>query len=130
MDTSPAAYGKWLRARAAAAGFDPRVRGTLSALAEAAGTDPGQTSRALTGKTIPSIETQRALSRPLRLSLTEMLVRSGMLTPEDLPGGTVVIQDADLPAVGADLGVPADKLDLFQRLVRSVAQELTAASEP
>jgi transcriptional regulator with XRE-family HTH domain len=131
MDTSPAEYGKWLSARAADAGFDPKVRGSLSALADAAGTDPGQTSRALTGKTIPSIETQRALAAPLGLSLTEMLVRSGMLKPDDLPVGTIVINEttADLSAIADELGVPAAQRTLFQRLVESVAEQLATSGD-
>jgi transcriptional regulator with XRE-family HTH domain len=131
LDTTPAGFGKWLRARAAEAGFDPDVRGSLSALATAAGTDLGQTSRALQGKIIPSVETLRAFAGPLGTEMTEMLIRSGRLEPDDLPRGTVVISEtADVAAIAEQYGVPAEQRDLFGRLVEAVAQQLATTPNP
>lgn len=130
-------FALWLRSLAAKAGYDPDSRGGIAALARAAGTDRGQTSRALRGETRPGIDNLRAWTKTLNeagvnVTLRDMLINSGTLLAEDLPqpGETPPppISQMDLYEVARQFGVPEDKLHLFVRSVESVAEAF--ASEP
>lgn len=132
-----AEFADWLRERAAKAGYDPDSRGGIAALAKAAGTDRGQTGRALRGEVRPSIESQRAWTDALRkkgvdVSLREMLIRSGTLRADDLPqegeAAPPPAAQLDLFAVANAFGVPEGRAPLFVAAVEAVAK--TFADEP
>jgi transcriptional regulator with XRE-family HTH domain len=86
-------FTAWLHRQAAAAGYDPDVRGTVSKLAEAAGLDIGSTSRALRGRVAPNPETLRSLAKPLKVTVIEMYLRAGLLRTEDI--AEVISPDPD-----------------------------------
>lgn len=132
MAGSTSDFTGWLRGVVIAAGFDLNKRGGVRAFADAAGTDPGQTSRALAGKTRPSIDYLSAWTAALRaknsqVTMREMLVRSGWVAADDLPDLPPVAtsrstHEIDLDAVAEALGVPSDRRDLFVASVKSVAK--------
>jgi hypothetical protein len=130
-------FTEWLRATITAAGFDLDKRGGAQAFAVAAGTDTGQTSRALTGKIKkPSIEYLSAWTAALRakaspVTMREMLVRSGWVSADELPAEDTIpptVTEIDLDAVAEALGVPDDRRDLFVASVKSVAKTFADAS--
>lgn len=119
----PHEFAPWLRNLAKRAGYDPDTRGGTAALADAAGIDRGQLSRALNGKARPSIDYLRALARVLPTTLRELLIRSGWAQEDELPTeGTPPPGPIDLHAVAREFGVPPEKIELFVRLVEGAAQ--------
>jgi hypothetical protein len=131
-------FATWLRDLAAQAGYDPDTRGGIAALARAAGTDRGQTSRALRGEARPKVDYLRAYTQAfnragVNVTLREMLIRSGTLLEDDLPrpGETPPppVSQLDLYRIAREqFGIPEDKLHLFVRSVESVANAF--ADEP
>jgi hypothetical protein len=131
-------FTEWLRATVIAAGFDLDERGGVRAFAEAAGTDPGQTSRALSGKTKkPSIDYLSAWTAALRakkypVTMREMLVRSGWVKDEELPASDVStpsVEDVDLAALARRYGVPEGRTELFAASVEAVAKTFADTGE-
>jgi hypothetical protein len=130
-------FTQWLRTIVTKAGFDLGAGGGR-AFAAAAGTDPGQTSRALAGKTKrPSVEYLSAWTRALnargsQVTMRDMLVRSGWVAPDQLPAGDVAapsVDELDLEAVARKLGVPADRRKLFVTSVEAVAKTFADEAE-
>lgn len=138
MSSATSNFTEWLRATVTAAGFNLDERGGVRAFAEAAGTDPGQTSRALAGKTSrPSIEYLSTWTRTLRMrgsqvTMREMLIRAGWVTAEELPDEDTTLpstKDVDLNAVAEALGVPDNRRALFIASVQSVAKTFAEAPQ-
>ncbi|MFC8447639.1 hypothetical protein [Kitasatospora sp. NPDC057223] len=124
MDAERSAFVTWLRATAAATGYDPEVRGGIARLAKAAGIDAAPVSRAMSGEMIPKIDTQRALAIAMGIKPVEMYIRSGTIAPEDLPGDGEQLTrppEQDLAAIGRNFGIPEDRLPLFIASVEAVA---------
>lgn len=132
MEIAPNDFVDWLRERAAASGFDPDSRGGIAALARAAGVDASPVSRALGGKMVPKIDTQRALARALGVEPREMYVRSGTIAAEDLldglPQEPESVNEVDLEAVAARLGVPPERQDVFIQAALAMAEGLRQES--
>ena len=133
MPGTTSGFTEWLHATIAAAGFDG-----VRQLARAAGTDPGQTSRSLSGETQrPSIDYLRAWTKALRdrgsqVTVREMLIRAGWVTADELPAPDAPLpntQDLDLNAVADALGVPDDRRALFIASVQSVAKTFAETVE-
>jgi transcriptional regulator with XRE-family HTH domain len=126
-------FTEWLRTTITAAGFEGR--GGIRQFAITAGTDPGQTSRALTGKTKPSIDYLRAWAKALRargsqVTLREMLIRAGWVTADELPGPDAAVPTGiDLQEVAESLGVPEERRALFVASVESVAKTFAQTVE-
>lgn len=79
-------FKDWLTAEVIRAGYDlssPRAGGR-SALAKDAGVSLSQIVRTLDGTTVPDIKTQRGIARALGIPLQGILLKSGLLTREDL----------------------------------------------
>lgn len=127
MSTDLTDFATWLRATAAAAGFDPDVRGGLTSLAKAAGVDPSPVSRAMSGDMIPQISTQRALAIAMGIEPLEMYVRSGTINAEDIPDAnrppTTRPSPTDLRTIADKWGVPPEKRDMLFGVVEAVAKE-------
>lgn len=131
METDRTAFMLWLRASAAAAGYDPGVRGRIAALAKAAGVDAAPVSRALSGEMVPKIDTQRALAKALKVEPLEMYVRSGTIKAEDVPDGHLLLSEpatgTTVEAIAEKWGVPAGRrdllLDIFEAVAETVAKE-------
>jgi transcriptional regulator with XRE-family HTH domain len=138
MSDTDTEFAKWLRQKAAEAGFPIDVRGSISRLAQVAGTDVGQTSRALHGKAVPAPDTLRLLARALNVHVIEMYIQAGVLrgedvnlairpaTPDDFgkyqaPGPD--LREA-LKARGRAIGVPPEVLHLYVRVVERTAQAI------
>jgi len=122
-------FADWFRELAARAGYDPNSRGGGAALARDAGTDRGQTSRALRGEVRPQIANLRAWTKlfnaaGVRVTLREMLVRSGTVEADDLPapGEEPPAPPLDLQEVARSFGIPADRIPLFVSSVEAVAK--------
>ncbi|MFE2407012.1 helix-turn-helix domain-containing protein [Kitasatospora sp. NPDC059408] len=134
MDDRDVPFHDWLRALAIQAGYDLNGRGGLTDFSRAAGTDRGQTSRAIRGEVRPSIDNQRAWARVLGVPLTEMLVRSGTLNSDDLPesGSTPPprVREIDLFAVAAKFGIPPERAHLFVKSVEAVANTFADDDKP
>jgi transcriptional regulator with XRE-family HTH domain len=145
MSDTDTPFARWLRQKAAEAGYPKEVRGSVSRLAKAAGIDVGQTSRALEGKAVPNPDSLRQLARAVHVSVIEMFIEAGVIRPEDINEAFTPDGDADQSmysapsfdrastedsrkARGRRLGVPEKGLDLYVRLVerieRGVADEL------
>lgn len=92
------AFADWLKARAAAAGYDLDKRGTISRLAEESGVDPAQMSRFLRGQAIPAIEGQRGIAKALDIFLPEVMINAGVAVPgdfdDDEPRRPLTLQEA------------------------------------
>lgn len=131
-------FSRWLRTLAAQAGYDPDTRGGVAALARDAGTDRGQTSRAMRGELKPSIAYLRAWtnlfqSKGLQVTLRDMLIKSGTVEPDDLPapGDTPpVAASIDLYAVARTFGIPDSRAHLFVSTVAALAQTFADDARP
>ncbi|MFJ9771132.1 transcriptional regulator [Kitasatospora sp. NPDC101157] len=134
-----ASFPAWLAELALAAGYDTTPhRGGRSALATDMGVDPSVIGKALSG-TAPAIETQRRLvevlkSRGVRVTLRDMLIRSGTLLEEDLPQPDEQppppATDIDLYAVAAKYGIPPERAHLFVKSVEAVANTFADDKKP
>ncbi|MGE7437522.1 helix-turn-helix domain-containing protein [Kitasatospora sp. NPDC001175] len=130
-------FATWLADLALAAGYDTTPhRGGRRALAMDMGVDPSVVGKMLGGFT-PAIETQRRLvevlnSKNVKVTVREMLIRSGTLREEDLPlpdeQAPPPIAEIDLYAVARRYGIPDERAELFVASARALAK--TFADEP
>lgn len=133
VTSTPHEFAPWLRDLAKRAGYDPDTRGGPAALAQAAGIDRGQLSRALNGKARPSIDYLRALAAVLPTTLRELLIRSGWATADELPevgASAPSIRDVDLHSLARQFGIPPEKIELFVRVVESTAEQFAGDEKP
>lgn len=144
MSDTDTEFARWLRQKAADAGFPIDVRGSISRLAKAAGTDVGQTSRALHGKAVPAPDTLRLLSHALQVPIIEMYVQAGIIRAEDIglalrPADTEDLSKYPAPspdlsealkARGREIGVPPEALHLYVRLVERTARAIADELKP
>ncbi|MGQ4514256.1 helix-turn-helix domain-containing protein [Streptomyces sp. DW26H14] len=125
-------FAAYIREAAKAQGFDvdtPRSGGK-KALAEAMGMSPTAVGRMLSGQVVPDPENLERLARVLHLELTELLVRSGIvsdrssLTPrhDQVTGGSVSVLT---PAVAAErLGIKnPDRVLVFIAMVETLLEQ-------
>lgn len=145
-------FADWLTTEAIRAGYDlssPRSGGR-SALAKDAGVALSQIVRALDGTSVPDIKTQRGIARALGFPLQAILLRSGLLTREDLgdpevrgyvsratvnsfspraweelaPGDRWVLEFADR------WRIPPEDIRPFARAVKALVREFAEDTEP
>ncbi|MCF6525489.1 helix-turn-helix transcriptional regulator [Streptomyces sp. JJ36] len=91
-------FAAWIEGVIRDRGYDidsPRGGGK-SQLADAAGVHRAAVTRLLQRQSMPDLETMRRLARVLRVPIRDMLIRSGQLSPEELP----VPEGAATPASG------------------------------
>lgn len=111
-------FAGWVEGLMRDRGYDidsPRGGGR-SRLAEDAGVHRAAVTRLLQRQSMPDLETMRALARVLGVSLRDMLIQSGKVTPEDLPLPGAPRAAAAAPAEPAPGGVrvtPAEAADLL-----------------
>lgn len=82
----PADFGRWLTQRLEALGYDlsgPRSGGR-TAFADDSGLSPSTVTRFLRGEMPTDIRILRTLAEGIRVPYTEVLVRAGVLTPDEL----------------------------------------------
>jgi transcriptional regulator with XRE-family HTH domain len=123
------AFAAWVADLMRDRGYDidgPRGGGK-SRIADEAGVHRAAVTRLLQRQSMPDLETTRRLARVLGVPVRDMLIRSGRLTSEEL---TDPREHLASPAPGAEfgrrptleevadlLGVPADRRDMFIRVV-------------
>ncbi|MEV7285460.1 helix-turn-helix transcriptional regulator [Streptomyces sp. NPDC093252] len=128
------AFAGWVEDLMRHRGYDidsPRGGGR-SRIADEAGVHRAAVTRLLQRQSMPDLETTRRLARALGVPVRDMLIRSGRLTAEELAdprertagagagAGTGVRTDGrpSLEEVADLLGVPADRREMFARVVQ------------
>ncbi|MGW3289284.1 helix-turn-helix domain-containing protein [Streptomyces sp. NPDC001002] len=123
------AFATWVEGLMRDRGYDidsPRGGGK-SRIADEAGVHRAAVTRLLQRQSMPDLETTRRLARVLGVPVRDLLIRSGRLTAEELADPH---ERPLFPATGAEpgrrptpeevaelLGVPADRRDMFVRVV-------------
>ncbi|MEU0597685.1 helix-turn-helix transcriptional regulator [Streptomyces sp. NPDC006393] len=123
------AFAAWVEDLMRERGYDidsPRGGGK-SRIADEAGVHRAAVTRLLQRQSMPDLETTRRLARVLGVPVREMLIRSGRLTAEELadphdylasPAPSAEFgRRPTLEEVADLLGVPADRRDMFVRVV-------------
>ncbi|WP_435611581.1 helix-turn-helix domain-containing protein [Streptomyces sp. bgisy159] len=123
------AFAAWVEDLMRDRGYDidsPRGGGK-SRIADEAGVHRAAVTRLLQRQSMPDLETTRRLARVLGVPVRDMLIRSGRLTAEELadphahlagPGpGAESVRRPTLEEVADLLGVPADRREMFVRVV-------------
>ncbi|CAM5699325.1 helix-turn-helix domain-containing protein [Streptomyces aurantiogriseus] len=123
------AFAAWVEALMRERGYDidsPRGGGK-SRIADEAGVHRAAVTRLLQRQSMPDLETTRRLARVLGVPVRDMLIRSGRLTAEELAdphaylettaAGTELGRRPTLEEVADLLGVPADRREMFVRVV-------------
>ncbi|MFD7121939.1 helix-turn-helix domain-containing protein [Streptomyces sp. NPDC059922] len=114
--TGPAGFGDWLTQRLADLGYNlsGQRSGGRSAFAEASGLSPSTVTRLLRGEMPTDTRILRTLAEAIRVPYPEVLVRAGVLTPDELAAvqRPVTTGDRLTPEQAADdLGIydPAER---------------------
>ncbi|MFG2128285.1 helix-turn-helix domain-containing protein [Streptomyces sp. NPDC048751] len=124
------AFAAWVEDLMRERGYDidsPRGGGK-SRIADEAGVHRAAVTRLLQRQSMPDLETTRRLARVLGVPVRDMLIRSGRLTAEELadpqaylstphPPGADVVRRPTLEEVADLLGVPADRREMFVKVV-------------
>ncbi|GLX52905.1 helix-turn-helix domain-containing protein [Streptomyces sp. NPDC014983] len=123
------AFAAWVEDLMRERGYDidsPRGGGK-SRIADEAGVHRAAVTRLLQRQSMPDLETTRRLARVLGVPVREMLIRSGRLTAEELADphdrpaspapGTEFDRRPTLEEVAELLGIPADRREMFVRVV-------------
>lgn len=135
-ETGPAAqvsraqrFAEYIRPAVVAAGYDidsPRGGGKKE-LAEAVGMSPSSVGRMLSGQTLPEPGTLERLAGVLSVDLTELLVRSGLVsdrssvTKSAPPGPPQKITPLEAARL---LGIRSpDKIQMFEAVVRTLLEQ-------
>ncbi|UIX31501.1 helix-turn-helix domain-containing protein [Streptomyces sp. GQFP] len=131
------AFAAWVEALMRERGYDidsPRGGGK-SRIADAAGIHRAAVTRLLQRQSMPDLETTRRLARVLGVPVRDLLIRSGRLTAEELadprdhlasPAPSAEFgRRPTLEEVADLLGVPADRRDMFVRVVEQFLPDET-----
>ncbi|MBT2409548.1 helix-turn-helix transcriptional regulator [Streptomyces sp. ISL-12] len=123
------AFAAWIEGLMRDRGYDidsPRGGGK-SRVADEAGVHRTAVTRLFQRQSMPDLETARRLARVLGVPVRDMLIRSGRLTADELvetrsspafgPDATVAAPRPTLEEVADLLGVPADRREMFVRVV-------------
>ncbi|WP_320784710.1 helix-turn-helix transcriptional regulator [Streptomyces sp. CRN 30] len=134
-------FAAWVEDLMRDRGYDidsPRGGGR-SRVADEAGVHRAAVTRLLQRQSMPDLETTRRLARVLGVPVRDMLIRSGRLTAEELadphgrpvPGAVTLYLDTasrpTLEEVAELLGVPADRREMFVRVVEQFLPPAEAA---
>ncbi|MFI6286887.1 helix-turn-helix domain-containing protein [Streptomyces sp. NPDC051018] len=116
-------FAGWVEGLMRERGYDidsPRGGGK-SRIADEAGVHRAAVTRLLQRQGMPDLETMRRIAPLLGVSVRDMLIRSGRVTPEELPLAADLLPPEDWQPSLEDfarwLGVPDDRLDVFVRVV-------------
>ncbi|MFJ6084206.1 helix-turn-helix domain-containing protein [Streptomyces sp. NPDC092369] len=129
------AFATWVEDLMRERGYDidsPRGGGK-SRIADEAGVHRAAVTRLLQRQSMPDLETTRRLARVLGVPVRDLLIRSGRLTAEELADPH---ERSPFPAAGTEpgrrptpeevaelLGVPADRREMFVRVVEQFLPE-------
>ncbi|MFE0649145.1 helix-turn-helix domain-containing protein [Streptomyces sp. NPDC059534] len=126
-------FAGWVEGLMRARGYDidsPRGGGK-SRIADEAGVHRAAVTRLLQRQSMPDLETMRRIAPLLGVSVRDMLIRSGRVSPEELPLAADLLPPSDWQPTMEDfarwLGVPDERLGVF---VKVVNQFLEPDAEP
>ncbi|MFF6773949.1 helix-turn-helix domain-containing protein [Streptomyces sp. NPDC012637] len=116
-------FAGWVEGLMRARGYDidsPRGGGK-SRIADEAGVHRAAVTRLLQRQSMPDLETMRRIAPLLGVSVRDMLIRSGRVTPEELPVAADLLPPGDWQPTMEDfarwLGVPDERMDVFVKVV-------------
>ncbi|MFD5323898.1 helix-turn-helix domain-containing protein [Streptomyces sp. NPDC127092] len=116
-------FAGWVEGLMRARGYDidsPRGGGK-SRIADEAGVHRAAVTRLLQRQSMPDLETMRRIAPLLGVSVRDMLIRSGRVTPEELPVAADLLPPSDWQPTMEDfarwLGVPDERMDVFVKVV-------------
>ncbi|MFF5975774.1 helix-turn-helix domain-containing protein [Streptomyces sp. NPDC012769] len=116
-------FAGWVEGLMRARGYDidsPRGGGK-SRIADEAGVHRAAVTRLLQRQSMPDLETMRRIAPLLGVSVRDMLIRSGRVTPEELPLAADLLPPGDWQPTMEDfarwLGVPDERMDVFVKVV-------------
>ncbi|MFI1826336.1 helix-turn-helix domain-containing protein [Streptomyces sp. NPDC020412] len=116
-------FAGWVEGLMRERGYDidsPRGGGK-SRIADEAGVHRAAVTRLLQRQSMPDLETMRRIAPLLGVSVRDMLIRSGRVTPEELPLGADLAPPAEPRPTLEDfarwLGVPDDRMGVFVKVV-------------
>lgn len=117
------AFAGWVEGLMRARGYDidsPRGGGK-SRIADEAGVHRAAVTRLLQRQSMPDLETMRRIAPLLGVSVRDMLIRSGRVTPEELPLAEDLLPPGDwqptMEDFGRWLGVPDERMGVFVKVV-------------
>ncbi|MEU6881411.1 helix-turn-helix transcriptional regulator [Streptomyces sp. NPDC046712] len=116
-------FAGWVESLMRERGYDidsPRGGGK-SRIADEAGVHRAAVTRLLQRQSMPDLETMRRIAPLLGVSVRDMLIRSGRVTPEELPLAADLLPPNDWQPTMEDfarwLGVPDERLGVFIKVV-------------
>ncbi|MFC7792381.1 helix-turn-helix domain-containing protein [Streptomyces cinereoruber] len=117
------AFAGWVEGLMRQRGYDidsPRGGGK-SRIADEAGVHRAAVTRLLQRQSMPDLETMRRIAPLLGVSVRDMLIRSGRVTPEELPMASDLLPAGDWQPSLEDfarwLGVPDERMGVFVKVV-------------
>ncbi|MGW0082680.1 helix-turn-helix domain-containing protein [Streptomyces sp. NPDC003393] len=131
-------FAAWVEDLMRERGYDidsPRGGGK-SRIADEAGVHRAAVTRLLRRQSMPDLETTRRLARVLGVPVRDMLIRSGRLTTEELAGPHAGAPRAEfgrrptLEEIADLLEVPADRREMFVRVVQQFLPDTTGTAAP
>ncbi len=116
-------FAGWVEGLMRRRGYDidsPRGGGK-SRIADEAGVHRAAVTRLLQRQSMPDLETMRRIAPLLGVSVRDMLIRSGRVTPEELPLAVDLLPPTDWQPTMEDfarwLGVPDERMGVFVKVV-------------
>ncbi|MEU9858967.1 helix-turn-helix transcriptional regulator [Streptomyces sp. NPDC047974] len=116
-------FAGWVEGLMRRRGYDidsPRGGGK-SRIADEAGVHRAAVTRLLQRQSMPDLETMRRIAPLLGVSVRDMLIRSGRVTPEELPLAADLLPPSDWQPTMEDfarwLGVPDERMGVFVKVV-------------
>ncbi|MGW0118272.1 helix-turn-helix domain-containing protein [Streptomyces sp. NPDC003327] len=129
-------FAGWVEGLMRARGYDidsPRGGGK-SRIADEAGVHRAAVTRLLQRQSMPDLETMRRMAPLLGVSVRDMLIRSGRVSPEELPLAADLLPPGDWQPTMEDfarwLGVPDERMDVFVKVVHQFLEPEPDSGEP
>ncbi|GHA65882.1 helix-turn-helix domain-containing protein [Streptomyces termitum] len=128
-------FAGWVEDLMRRRGYDidsPRGGGK-SRIADEAGVHRAAVTRLLQRQSMPDLETMRRIAPLLGVSVRDMLIRSGRVSPEELPLAADLLPPSDWQPTMEDfarwLGVPDDRMGVFVKVVNQFLEPDADAAE-
>ncbi|MFB7375488.1 helix-turn-helix domain-containing protein [Streptomyces sp. NPDC056222] len=129
-------FAGWVEGLMRARGYDidsPRGGGK-SRIADEAGVHRAAVTRLLQRQSMPDLETMRRIAPLLGVSVRDMLIRSGRVTPDELPLAADLLPPGDWQPTMEDfarwLGVPDERMGVFVKVVNQFLEPGEEEAEP
>ncbi|MFP1627495.1 helix-turn-helix domain-containing protein [Streptomyces sp. 5K101] len=129
-------FAGWVEGLMRARGYDidsPRGGGK-SRIADEAGVHRAAVTRLLQRQSMPDLETMRRIAPLLGVSVRDMLIRSGRVTPDELPLAADLLPPGDWQPTMEDfarwLGVPDERMSVFVKVVNQFLEPGEEETEP